>query len=146
MERSVPTVTETTPLDEVVEQLLASDAKRVAVVDEARRLVGMITDTDILARVDPAERPGVFTLLRSRWSKDADRKVRRAYGRRAADVMTTPPVAVRDDAPVMEALTISATKHVKRLPVVDAEGRVVGIVSRPALLAASLDLATDPSA
>jgi hypothetical protein len=32
-----------------------------------------------------------------------------------------------------------ATKHLKRLPVVDAEGRFVGVVARPALLAASLD-------
>lgn len=143
MERTVPTVTETTPLDDVVEKLLASDAKRVAVVDDDRRLVGMITDTDILARADPSERPGVFTLLRSRWSKDADRKVRRAYGKRAADVMTSPAVSVRDYEPVIAALTLSATTHVKRLPVVDADGRLVGIVSRPALLAASLDVATD---
>jgi CBS domain-containing protein len=41
----------------------------------------------------------------------------------------------------MDALTLSVTRHVKRLPVVDADGRVVGMVSRPALLAASLDLA-----
>jgi CBS domain-containing protein len=146
MERDVPTVTETTPLDDVVEKLLASNVKRVAVVDDDRRLVGMITDTDILARVDPRERPGVFTQLRSRWNKDADRKVRRAYGKRAADVMTSPPVSVRDHEPVIVALTLSAMRHVKRLPVVDSDGRLVGIVSRPALLAASLDVATDPRA
>jgi CBS domain-containing protein/PII-like signaling protein len=145
METSVPTVNETTPLDEVVERLLASDVKRVAVVGEGGRLVGIVTDTDVLARVDPGERPGVFTRLRSRWSADAERRVRRAYGKRAADVMTSPPVVVRDDASVITALTVSATKHVKRLPVVDAAGRIVGIVSRPALLAASLDLAGDRS-
>jgi CBS domain-containing protein len=145
MDREVPTVVETTPLADVVEKLLGSDAKRVMVVDDAQRLVGVITDTDILSRVDPGERPGVFTLLRSRWSRAAERKVRRAYGQRAADVMSSPPVSVQRDAPVIEALTLSVTKHLKRLPVVDADGRVVGIVSRPALLAASLDLVTPPS-
>ncbi len=142
MERDVPTVVGTAPLDDVVEKLLASDVKRVAVVEDDGRLVGMITDTDVLARVDRAERPGLFTSLRSRWSKDADRRVRRAHGKRAADVMTAPAISVREDAPVITALCLSATKHVKRLPVVDADGRVVGLVSRPALLAASLDLAT----
>jgi CBS domain-containing protein len=143
MERDVPTVTETTSLDDVVEKLLASDVKRVAVVDVERRLVGIITDTDILARVDPQERPGVFTQLRSRWNEQADRRVRRAYGKRAADVMTSPPIAVRDYEPVIAALTLSATRHVKRLPVVDSDGHLVGMVSRPALLAASLDVATE---
>jgi CBS domain-containing protein len=145
MDHEVPTVVETTPLGDVVEKLLGSDAKRVMVVDGAQRLVGVIADTDILGRVDPGERPGVFTLLRSRWNRDAERKVRRAYGQRAADVMSSPPVAVERDASVMEALTLSVTKHLKRLPVVDADGRVVGIVSRPALLAASLDLVASPS-
>ncbi len=146
MERDVPTVKETTSLDDVVQTLLDSDVKRVAVVDDDGRLVGMITDTDILARVDPSERPGVFTRLRSRWSKAADRQVRRAYGKRAADVMTSPAVSVREYEPVIAALTLSTTRHIKRLPVVDSDGRVVGIVSRPALLAASLDLATHPAA
>jgi len=50
-------------------------------------------------------------------------------------------VTVRDHASVMEALILTVTKHIKRLPVVDADGRLVGIVARPALLAASLDLA-----
>src|SRR5262249_22145896 len=136
METAVPTVRETTPLGDVVEKLLASDVKRVMVVDDADRLVGVVADADLLARVEPSERPGLLTLVRSRWSDAAERKVRRVYGQRAADVMS-PPIAIRDDATVMDALTLSATRHVKRLPVVDAAGRVKGIVSRPALLAAS---------
>jgi CBS domain-containing protein len=139
-------VTETTPLDDVVQTLLDSEMKRVAVVDDGGRLVGMITDADVLARIDPSERPGVFTILRSRWSRTADRRVRRAYGKRAADVMTSPAVSVQEYEPVIAALTLSASKHVKRLPVVDVDGRLVGMVSRPALLAASLDVATHPSA
>jgi CBS domain-containing protein len=142
MDRDVPTVPETAPLLDVVEKLLASDVKRVLVVDRERRPTGIITDTDIITRVDPEERPSLLTLLRSRWSKQAERQVRRSYGQRAADVMTRPVLMVRDHAPVMEALTLTVTHHVKRLPVTDAEGRVVGIVSRPALLAASLDLAS----
>jgi CBS domain-containing protein len=141
MERDVPTVSATAPLADVVGKLLASAAKRVVVVDDAVKPAGIITDTDIVARVDPDARPSLLTLLRSRWSDEAQRQVQRAYGQRAADVMTAPVMTVRDTTAVIDALTLTVERHVKRLPVVDADGRLVGIVSRPALLAASLDVA-----
>src|SRR5581483_7258168 len=128
MDRDVPTVAETAPLDDVIERLLASPTARVVVVDAAGRPAGIVTDT------------GLLTLLRSRWS-EAAAQVRRHRGRRAADVMTAPVVTVPTSASVLEALTLTVARHVKRLPVVDERGRVVGVVSRPALLAASLDLA-----
>jgi CBS domain-containing protein len=140
MERGVPTVAETTPLGDVVERLLDSAVHEVIVVDAEWRPVGIITAANVLVRVDPVERPGLLTQLRIRWNADAKRQVRRVYGQRAADVMASPVVTVRDTDPVMTALTLSATKHVKRPPVVDAMGRLVGVVGRPALLAASLDV------
>jgi CBS domain-containing protein len=146
MERQVPTVTETAPLADVVGKLLDSAVKRVVVLDAAGKLAGIITDTDIVARVDPEQRPGLLTLLRSRWSAEAHRQVQRAYGQRAADVMTSPVVTIADTAPVLDALTLTVERHIKRLPVADADGRVVGIVSRPALLAAALDLVGAPPA
>jgi CBS domain-containing protein len=144
MERNVPTVPETAPLADVVGKLLASEVKRVVVVNGDGQPVGMITDTDLVARVDPEQRPGLLTQLRSRWNEAAHRHVQRAVGQRAADVMTTPVTTVGDTASVIAALTLAVEQHVKRLPVIDAHGRIVGIVSRPALLAASLDLAEQP--
>jgi len=144
MDRDVPAVPETAPLADVVGKLLASEVKRVVVLDSAGKLAGIITDTDIVARVDPEERPGVLTLLRSRWNATAHRQVQRAYGHRAADVMTSPAVTVRDTASVIDALTLTVERHVKRLPVIDAAGQIVGIVSRPALLAASVDVSGEP--
>ncbi|HKA91127.1 MAG TPA: DUF190 domain-containing protein [Haliangiales bacterium] len=138
MDRNVPTVTGETPLPDVLERLVA--ARRVVVIDgdAPRRPVGIITDTDLLARVDPEERPGFLTVLRSRWNEDARRRLQRARGRRAADIMTAPVVTIADTATVMDALVLTVTRHVKRLPVVDAGGRLVGLVARPALLRASL--------
>jgi len=141
MEPQIPTVAETAPLAAVVGKLLDSDVKRVLVLDAGGKLAGIVTDTDLVARIDPDQRPGLLTMLRSRWNREAQRQVQRAYGQRAADVMTTPVVTVRDTTSVIDALTLTVERHVKRLPVVDADGRLIGIVSRPALLAASLDLA-----
>jgi CBS domain-containing protein len=142
MEVDVPTVAATTALGEVLERLLASAVHEVIVVGDDRRPLGVVSEADILARADPSERPGILTMLRSRWNRDAERQVRRSYGWRAADVMSAPVVTVRASDPVIAALTLSATKHIKRLPVVDDAGALVGVVSRPAMLAASLDVAT----
>jgi CBS domain-containing protein len=141
MEPSVPTVTEDVPLTDVLAKLLDAKLKRVVVVGTDGLPVGIITDTDLVARVDPEDRPGLLTLMRSRWNAEAQRRVRRARGQRAADVMSRPIVTVRDTDTIGDALALTVTRHIKRLPVVDADGRLVGMASRPALLAASLDVA-----
>jgi CBS domain-containing protein len=144
METGVPTVTEEVPLTDVLDKLLDAGLKRVVVVDVVGpegRPVGIITDTDLVARVDPEDRPGFLTLMRSRWNAEARQRVRRARGQRAGDVMSRPVITVRDTATVGEALALTVTRHIKRLPVVDGNGRLVGMASRPALLAASLDVA-----
>ncbi len=141
MERDVPALPGTTPLAEVVGALVSSESEEVVVVDAEGRPIGIVTGADLLGRVSPAERPGLLTWLRSRWSAEAERQLRRSHGQRAADVMTSPVVTVRDTAPVIEALTLTTARRLKQLPVVDAEGKLVGVVARPALLAASLDVA-----
>ncbi|MEW6272020.1 MAG: DUF190 domain-containing protein [Thermodesulfobacteriota bacterium] len=145
MDQSFPTVSEDTPLLQAAEAVAASEVKRALVVDDRGNLVGIIADSDIVHRVDAAEKPGFLTLLRSRWSERARQEVRRAHGQSAADVMTSPVVTVRDTSPVIDALSLSVEQHIKRLPVLDANGKVVGIVSRPALLAASLEAASTRS-
>ncbi|MDR7591166.1 MAG: CBS domain-containing protein, partial [Armatimonadota bacterium] len=53
---------------------------------------------------------------------------------RAKDVMTAPAVTVRPDTPVVEAARIMARRRISGLPVVDEEGRLVGIVTEADLL------------
>src|SRR5262249_43553500 len=126
MELEVPTVTEEVALVAVLDRLLASALKRVVGVDAGGRPVGIITGTELAARVDPEDRPGILTVLRSRWSDEARQKVQRARGQRAGDLMSRPAVTIPATAPVAEALAVTVTRHIKRLPVVDAEGRLVG--------------------
>jgi CBS domain-containing protein len=56
----------------------------------------------------------------------------------AADVMTTSLFTAAQDAPVEEAIRVMTTHGLKRLPVVDGEGRYLGMLSRDALLRAGL--------
>jgi CBS-domain-containing membrane protein len=137
MERDVARLPETAPLFEVGECLLASAAHRVVVTDEAKQPLGIITPSDLIARIDPESRPGLLRLLQSRWSEAAKREVRKTTGRRAQDIMSTPVVSVLADEPIVGALRLMVDRHLKHLPVVDSGGCVVGLVSRQAVLAAS---------
>jgi CBS domain-containing protein len=140
MDRAVPTVTEDVGLLDVLDRLLASEVRRVVVIDGERRPVGILTDTDLAARVNPEDRPSLLTVLRSHWNDAARQRVVRARGHRAGDLMSRPVVTVAATAPVAEALAITVARHIKALPVVDERGVLAGMAARPSLLAAALDL------
>lgn len=138
MERQVPSVVRTAPLHDVLDRLLDTTSRQVVVVDDERHPVGVISPGDLIQRVGAGARPSVLTRLRSRFDEDAAREVRRLVGERAGDLMVTPVVTIRDDASVLDALTFMVGKHLKSVPVVDATGSLIGVVSRAAVLAASV--------
>jgi CBS-domain-containing membrane protein len=140
MLREVPTVRPDTPLAEVIERLHASARQRVVVVDASGRVAGIITDGDVLRRAARGAR-GQGALLRrlAHWLGRGDRpdEIELAVrGHTAADVMTSPALTLRDDTPIGAAIRELIAAGLKRMPVVDADGRLVGLVGRAGLLRA----------
>ncbi len=132
MFRDVPTVNSDTPLNEVLNKLVATPLRRVVVTDEARHVLGIIVDADLLARVSPRQAPGMFRALIARLSyAPTDLPV---MAGRAADVMAGEVFSVRDDTPLAEIVQTMIDRRVKRLVVTDTEGRLVGMVDRQSLL------------
>lgn len=143
MNREVATVHESANLGEILELLVTSAHKRVVVIDDARRVVGIIADSDLVSRVSRESRPGLVEMLMARVpieriSAASRRHVAKLRGRSAAELMTREVVTLREEMPVASALALSAERHVKRLPVVDAAGVLVGIVGRTELMRAML--------
>jgi len=138
MLREVPAVHADTPLAEALDRLLETDKRRVVVVDDASHVVGIITDGDVIERAAKRARPGGLRALLD-WiaggTRPAELEVA-ARGRTAADVMTSPVVTVAPDTPIPEAIRLMMAHKIKRLPVVDASGRLVGLVGRAGVLAA----------
>jgi CBS domain-containing protein len=151
MDPNVPTVSPQTLLAEVLAFLASTRVKRVVVVDDERRVNGIISDTDLVARMSPETHPGILEQLVSRLplgsrSAEARSHLQRARGKTAADLMTQPAITLWEEESISTALAISAEKHIKRFPVVDQEGKLVGIVGREQLLSALVsDLPTDQS-
>jgi CBS domain-containing protein len=102
----------------------------VPVIDADRRVIGLISVTDLPAGGDPHQGNGVLGRFRRRVN-GTERS-----GRLAADLMSAPPVTVTAATPAREAARQMYRHHVHQLPVVDARtGRLTGMVTRSDLLA-----------
>ncbi len=129
---NVPTVSPDAPLDLVLHRLLATPYRRVVVVDENGRTVGLITDAAVLAQTTAEERHGILQALARRLH--VGEATRPGPGRTAADVMLKDVYTVTAGAPLAEVLQAFVRRGVKRLVVVDEERRPMGIVDRRHLL------------
>lgn len=99
------------------------------VIDDAGRVVGVVSQADMLNKeADLATGPGPLSgILRFR---DHDK----ALGVTAAELMTSPPLTVSPGTPLTEAARLMRDRRVKRLPVINATGHLIGIISRADVL------------
>jgi CBS domain-containing protein len=110
----VPTVTPDTPALEVV-NLLDGESQRVVVLDERGAPAGVISDRDLLPLL-------------------GDKGARKARELTAAALMRTDIPAIQEGASIEQALSLMVELRRKRLPVVDGNGRYLGMLSREELL------------
>lgn len=131
MTREVVTVTDSAGFKEIVRVMQEHGVSAVPVVDGRGRLVGIVSEADLLLKEEYEPDIAERRVLGFRWRK-AERA--KAAGLVAAELMTTPVATVAPEATLPKAARRLHERKVKRLPVVDAEGEVVGIVSRADLL------------
>ena len=131
--RDTHTVGPEASVDEVLRLIGASDIQRVAVVDPAGRLLGLISDSDLLRafKPDPEGLRRLFARLAHPFRDVPDQGLAHA---RAGEVMDARPITIREDALIEEAIRLMTEGRLKRLPVVDADGRFRGMISRDSLL------------
>ena len=135
MESTVPTVRRDAVVAEIVALLVSNRQRRVVVLDRHGQVVGIITDGDLLKRATPTERSGIIETLTRRLAvgQADDYHLRQ---RTAAEVMTTPVITITPETSLVDALQLLLENGIKRLPVVDAEGQLVGLVGRGGILQA----------
>jgi CBS-domain-containing membrane protein len=141
MTRHVPVVRESARLAEVLDVVISTRLNRAVVIDEQGHVKGIISDADVMQRLDPHARTGVLGALMGR-----NRAIPEAVARTtAAELMRTPPVTVPAQTPVEEAARTMIAARRKVLPIVDEHGVLVGVVDRAHLLAVSLPDDSEPS-
>jgi CBS domain-containing protein len=110
MTESPACCTPETPLDQVAKMMLQSDCGEIPVIDRAEHPIGVVTDRDIVCRVVAENKnPAAYT---------------------ADTCMTTPVVTVPTTATLDDVLRTMEQYQVRRVPVVDEEGRCAGIIAQ----------------
>jgi CBS domain-containing protein len=140
MRRDTHTVLPETPVEEVLRIIDCSDIQRVCVVDRDGTFLGLISDLDLLVSFSDLH-PGIWDYFmskvpfteRGRRHKELMEHLR---AKTAAEVMNTDIVTVREDASIGEAIRLMLDRAIKRLPVLDAERKFKGMISRDSLLRA----------
>jgi len=130
MTKDVVAVREDTPYRDVVNVLIERRVSAVPVIDRFDRVVGVVSEADLLHKVEAAgdDKPRLFESHHRREERA------KATGRTAGDLMTAPAVCVPPSLAVAAAARRMHHGNVKRMPVEDDLGRLIGIVTRSDLL------------
>ena len=130
MSVEVVTVSAATGYKAVADLLVQRSVSAVPVVDATGFVLGVVSEADLLPKLEYADR-----VLRHPLSAQRMRdRTRKAAGGVAGELMTAPPVTIRATETVTRAARLMDVAGIKRLLVVDDGGRLVGIVSRRDLL------------
>ncbi|BDG02375.1 DUF190 domain-containing protein [Anaeromyxobacter oryzae] len=132
MSREVASVTRSTPVREVVELTVGKTYRAVPVVENGRP-VGIVTNGDLVHRGGLGVRLDLLASLDKPEVHDLLERLSQ-QNRTAGDVMTPDPVTVAVSAPLPAVAELMVRRRLKRLPVIDARGALVGMVSRVDLL------------
>jgi CBS domain-containing protein len=134
MRTDVPSVTADAPVGELLDAVTSTRLNRAIVVDNDRHVLGIVTDQDLLARLDPGGETGLMAALmrRGRLTPESRPGARLV----ARDVMHGPVVAVPAETQVAEAAQRMLEARRKGPPITDTGGHLIGVVDRADLLMA----------
>ncbi|MBD0422702.1 CBS domain-containing protein [Streptomyces sp. TRM S81-3] len=121
------------PFLDVAHALAREQVSAVPVVDADDHVIGVVSESDLLAKAAVMAEPRRHGPVGRLWQH---RLYDKSHGDTAATLMTFPPVTVHPAERVADAAWTAAHARLKRLPVTDHRGRLVGVVSRSELLRA----------
>ena len=133
-----------TPLKEAIQILAEKRISGLPVIDDAGKLVGIISETDLMWQETGVTPPAYIMILDSviylQNPGTYERDLHKALGQTVGEVMSKNPVAISPDKSLREAAQLIQNHQVQRLPVLDNGGNVIGILTRGDIIRA---MATD---
>ena len=129
MTEKLISVTPDTSLKETSARMAAHGISGVPVIDESNSVVGVISEKDFLFHMGEKKTRSTMEVITQCLSSKGCVAVSMHTGF-AKDIMTSPALTVFDDTPVFEIASIFAEKNINRVPVLDQNGHLVGIVAR----------------
>jgi CBS domain-containing protein len=142
MDSEPETVTPDTPVEDVVRLLRENELPGVPVIDGDGRCIGIVTEADLVLPDDQGDLhiPHYINLFGGTVFLEPlgrfEQRLRKAFASKASDMMTSDPDTVGPDTSVRDAARLIHESGHNRLPVVDGDGRLVGVVTRVDVLGA----------
>jgi CBS domain-containing protein len=143
MRREVPTVDADADLGVLLDAVASTRLNRAVIVDEARRVVGVVSDADVIRSLGESLPSGVVGAVMGKAGLSRPPSVK------ASDLITDSPPTLLPGTSLADAARLAIGNGGKLLPVVDEAGRLVGMLDRADLLHASrqvLDVSGEPQA
>lgn len=140
-----------TSVDEALEALVENRITGFPVIDDEWKLVGVVSDYDLLAldsvsglRCSPSGRAdaAMFPEVDSTWKtfNEVQMLLSKTNGKVVGDLMTPTPLVVRESTNLEDAARLLLKTKYRRLPVVDSDGKLVGILTRGNVVRAALKI------
>jgi CBS domain-containing protein len=133
MSAEFPSVSQDDDLSTMIEKFSRADSHRLVVIDAQGKAVGLVSDSDVVARVQPARRRGVLDALRQIGKPPPGQET-------AFDLMSPGPLTAPPQLGLVEAVRLMLGEGRKWLVVVDEAGKPAGLVDRQALLEAVISV------
>jgi len=134
MTREMRTVSEDTPIDALARAFAETEVSGFPVVDPEGNLVGVVTETDLIHQNQRLHIPTAVAFFDAVFmlgsSKRLEEEIRRLAATRVGEIMARNPVTVTEEATVEEVATVMGEQVVHTLPVLDAGGRLVGVIGK----------------
>lgn len=145
MDAEVPAVSPDADARNAIELLARTDKGAIPVIDEGRQVIGIVSESDLVLGDEQADLHlphylnimGGIVFVGS--MKGFEERLEKAFATKVSELMTADPVVVRADDDAETVARTIAEKHHNHLPVVDADGRLAGLVSRADALAALVE-------
>jgi CBS domain-containing protein len=145
MDRDVPTVSPGDDARTAIDLLAKTDLGAIPVVDEDRKVIGIVSESDLVLSEEESDLHlphylnimGGIVFVGS--MKGFEERLEKAFATEVDELMTSDPIVAHDYEAADRVAKKIADKHHNHLPVVDSDGRLVGMVTRADALAALVD-------
>lgn len=137
MSTNIVTATPDMPITDIVDLLVEHNVAAAPVIDEAGKIVGIVTEGDLLYKKVRPHVPHYVNLLGAtiyyNGISEYDRSFKKLLASKASDLMTKDVIVAAPDAEIEQLAGVMVTEHLKSIPIVE-EGKLLGIVFRRDIL------------
>jgi CBS domain-containing protein len=130
MSKQVISVEPDTKVTQIWKLIFAKHIHGLPVVDKSDKLLGIISEEDILKKLYPEYSDAIEDFSSGSLPDDIEEKLEKLKGLKASDIMSKRVIYTRHDTLIMRALSRMIVRQVRQLPVLDDDNKLVGMISK----------------